>query len=109
MKVSSQLYIYFLLLFFLLDKLKSQNQKQNKDANKYDVNSEEMSTHDKEEIEMEFADYDLNRDGFIDSEEIQAVLKNMNKFDFVNFFTKVDIDSSGTISLDEYTIFIESN
>ncbi|SBS81242.1 centrin, putative [Plasmodium malariae] len=69
----------------------------------------DISEGEKEDIIKEFAEYDLNRDGLIDAEEILRVLKNMKKSDFVNFFTEVDSNSSGTISLKEYMIFISSN
>ncbi|CAD2092960.1 centrin, putative [Plasmodium vinckei brucechwatti] len=67
-----------------------------------------LSKEELEEVYMEFVEYDINRDGLIDAEEIISVLKYMKKSDFVNFFTKVDLDSSGTISLNEYMIFINS-
>lgn len=108
MQISSQVYVYFLFFLLLFDKLKSQSQDNGNNV-KPNMNEEDMSSHDKDRIGEEFAEYDLNRDGLVDPEEIELVLKNMNKHDFVNFFTKVDIDSSGTISLYEYMVFIESN
>ncbi|CDU17397.1 hypothetical protein YYC_02776 [Plasmodium yoelii 17X] len=68
-----------------------------------------MSKQELDEVYLEFVEYDLNRDGLIDAEEIISVLKYMKKSDFINFFTKVDLDSSGTISFNEYMIFINSN
>ncbi|CRG97999.1 centrin, putative [Plasmodium gallinaceum] len=105
MKLSFQL--FFLFFFFLIfwNKLKSES-KYNDEVNK---TNDGISEEEKEEVYLEFAEYDLNRDGLIDAEEITLVLKNMKKSDFVNFFIKVDLDSSGTISFDEYMIFIESN
>ncbi|CAA9986095.1 centrin, putative [Plasmodium knowlesi strain H] len=69
----------------------------------------DMSEEEKEEVYGEFVQYDLNRDGLIDAEEITSVLKNMKKPDFIKFFIKVDLNSSGTISLNEYMIFVNSN
>ncbi|GAB64370.1 hypothetical protein PCYB_011030 [Plasmodium cynomolgi strain B] len=69
----------------------------------------DMTEEEKEEVYEEFVEYDLNRDGLIDAEEIISVLKNMKKPDFIKFFTKVDLNSSGTISFSEYMIFVNSN
>ncbi|CXI28744.1 centrin, putative [Plasmodium berghei] len=80
------------------------------DNNEAGVNTtSNMPKQELDEVYLEFVEYDLNRDGLIDAEEIISVLKYMKKSDFINFFTKVDLDSSGTISLNEYMIFINSN
>ncbi|CDO63504.1 centrin, putative [Plasmodium reichenowi] len=102
----SLLYIFFLFLTFF-NILKAQDNK-----NKVEETHEEqgeMTQEEKDEIYYEFVDYDLNKDGLIDAEEIVVTLKNMKKADFINFFNKVDLDSSGTISIDEYMLFINSN
>ncbi|SBT75099.1 centrin, putative [Plasmodium ovale] len=108
MRLSSLKLLFYPILFVtLLHTLKSQ--KNDKDV---DVSSQvpnQMSDEEKEEVHFEFAEYDLNRDGFIDAEEITRVLKNMKKEDFISFFTRVDLDSSGTISLKEYIHFINTN
>ncbi|GAW78868.1 centrin [Plasmodium gonderi] len=88
------------------NKLKSQKNNGTESLNQVPT---DMSEEEKENIYEEFVDYDLNRDGLIDAEEISIVLKNMKKPDFIKFFTKVDLDSSGTISINEYMIFISSN
>lgn len=108
MKLYIQLYLLFLIGSLFLNKSLRSEAKAKNDVFMQDVHNG-MSEEEREEIIMEFAEYDLNKDGLIDSEEIGLVLKNMNKYDFVNFFTKVDLNSSGTISLKEYMIFIETN
>ncbi|CRG98359.1 centrin, putative [Plasmodium relictum] len=103
MRLSFKQFYFFYFFFLFWNKLKSES---NDRVNKKQGG---MPEDEKEEVYLEFAEYDLNKDGLIDAEEIVLVLKNMKKSDFVNFFTKVDLDSSGTISIDEYIIFIESN
>ncbi|SOV74966.1 centrin, putative [Plasmodium sp. gorilla clade G3] len=107
MKLHVSLFYFFFLFLTFFNTLKAQDNKNNvEEAGKEKV---EMTQEEKDEIYSEFVDYDLNKDGLIDAEEIVVTLKNMKKEDFINFFNKVDLDSSGTISIDEYMLFINSN
>ncbi|EUD66709.1 hypothetical protein C922_03034 [Plasmodium inui San Antonio 1] len=94
MRLPSLKLIFIPVLFATFwNKLKSQKNKATQPLNEMPTN---MSEEEKEEIYEEFVEYDLNRDGLIDAEEIISVLKNMKKPDFIKFFTRVDSDSSGT-------------
>ncbi|ANQ05712.1 Uncharacterized protein PCOAH_00000190 [Plasmodium coatneyi] len=107
MRLPSLKLIFIPVLFATFwKKLKSQKSRGAELSNQLPI---DMSEEEKEEVYEEFAEYDLNRDGLIDAEEITSVLKNMKKLDFIKFFTKVDLNSSGTISFNEYMIFVNSN
>ncbi|CAI7717650.1 centrin, putative [Plasmodium vivax] len=107
MRLPSLKLIFIPVLFATFwKKLKSQKSKGAEPLNQMPT---DMSEEEKEEVYDEFVEYDLNKDGLIDAEEIISVLKNMKKPDFVKFFSKVDLDSSGTISFSEYMVFVNSN
>ncbi|KJP89289.1 hypothetical protein AK88_00950 [Plasmodium fragile] len=107
MRLPSLKLIFIPILFATFwKKLKSQKSRAAERSNHIPI---DMSEEEKEEVYEEFGQYDLNKDGLIDAEEIISVLKNMKKPDFIKIFTKVDLNSSGTISFSEYMIFVNSN
>ncbi|SOV12733.1 centrin, putative [Plasmodium gaboni] len=107
MKLYMSLFYFIFLFLTFFNIVKAQDNKNNvEETLKEQV---EMTEEEKDDIYSEFVEYDLNKDGLIDAEEIVVTLKNMKKADFINFFNKVDLDSSGTISIDEYMLFINSN
>ena len=64
---------------------------------------EEEDAHSVEALEAQFKHYDINKDGLLDAAEIRSAFGN--KIDpalLFQFFTKVDIDESGTMTKEEY-------
>ncbi|KAJ1608366.1 EF-hand domain-containing protein [Cryptosporidium canis] len=61
------------------------------------------------QIEKEFSEFDLNSDGFIDAQEIRTIRTAVTLQELHQFFWEIDVDSSGTISLQEYSHFVAAN
>ncbi|KAF7457497.1 putative centrin [Cryptosporidium felis] len=64
---------------------------------------------DLSQIEKEFLEFDLNKDGLIDAQEIRTVRTSVTLQELHQFFWEIDTDSSGTISLTEYSVFVTTN
>lgn len=60
-------------------------------------------------IEKEFNEFDINGDGFIDAQEIRIIKVSVTLQELHQFFWEIDVDSSGTISLSEYSAFVTNN
>ncbi|KAJ1610827.1 EF-hand domain-containing protein [Cryptosporidium canis] len=61
------------------------------------------------QFEKEFLEFDLNRDGLIDAQEIRTIRTAVTLLELHQFFWEIDVDSSGTISLQEYSHFVTAN
>ncbi|OII71376.1 uncharacterized protein cubi_00754 [Cryptosporidium ubiquitum] len=61
------------------------------------------------QTEREFSEFDLNHDGLIDAQEIRIVRTSVTLQELHQFFWEIDSDSSGTISLAEYSHFVTTN
>eukprot|EP00400_MALV-I_sp_L67-5_P001333 gene1333-378_t len=66
------------------------------------------------ELKEDFDDFDLNRDGFVDSGEVRTLLTKQEndasavEGHVVDFFLQADSDYSGTVSMDEYLAYSRS-
>ncbi|KAK9174131.1 EF-hand domain pair family protein [Cryptosporidium meleagridis] len=61
------------------------------------------------QTEKEFSEFDINRDGYIDAQEIRIIRTSVTLQELHQFFWEIDVDSSGTISFHEYSNFVTNN
>uniref|UniRef100_A0A0G4HZG9 EF-hand domain-containing protein n=1 Tax=Chromera velia CCMP2878 TaxID=1169474 RepID=A0A0G4HZG9_9ALVE len=63
----------------------------------------DMTPEQIEEFKTDFINFDYNKDGFVDAQEVrQGFQHELSDEDLYEFFLDADVDLSGTVSMEEY-------
>lgn len=54
----------------------------------------------------EFLEFDMNKDGLLDAQEVRKLHSDVESPEIVHFFANVDLDGTGTVTIDEYLAYL---